>query len=435
MPNTKENSREIAGVSVLVWIVLLAFLIRVIAVVVRHENLWIDTDAYLAIAQNLLDGNGFCSTPGQPTAFRPPLYPLLVSVSLYCGGHAAIGVVQIVLGTATVWLTWRIARCCQFSQQTSLLAAAIIAVDPLLVEYSTQAMTETLSTFLVTLLLLATLRSDHGARKGIVVGVVFGLAALCRPSIWAFGGLAAVGWLVVALANRSSHSGSDCGGRLFRGKTVFACAAAVAVTVSPWVIRNTLQFGRPVLMTTHGGYTLLLGNNETFFREVVSGERGTVWEGSSLKAWQAEKERQLLGIGIARDNELSRDAAFSGLAKQWIVEYPYRFLRTCMFRIQRFWACWPSVSVGIPSAIVQIVGAYYLGTFALAVVGVFRWRRVWLNHWTLPALVLSLTLVHAVYWSNARMRSAIVPVVAVATAAALQRSRCQAEAGGAILQK
>ena len=289
MPNTKENSREIAGVSVLVWIVLLAFLIRVIAVVVRHENLWIDTDAYLAIAQNLLDGNGFCSTPGQPTAFRPPLYPLLVSVSLYCGGHAAIGVVQIVLGTATVWLTWRIARCCQFSQQTSLLAAAIIAVDPLLVEYSTQAMTETLSTFLVTLLLLATLRSDHGARKGIVVGVVFGLAALCRPSIWAFGGLAAVGWLVVALANRSSHSGSDCGGRLFRGKTVFACAAAVAVTVSPWVIRNTLQFGRPVLMTTHGGYTLLLGNNETFFREVVSGERGTVWEGSSLKAWQAEK--------------------------------------------------------------------------------------------------------------------------------------------------
>ncbi|MBC7261092.1 MAG: hypothetical protein H5T63_03680, partial [Chloroflexi bacterium] len=38
-----------------------------------------DAAAYDRIAQNLLAGYGFASTPGQPTAFWPPLYPFFLA--------------------------------------------------------------------------------------------------------------------------------------------------------------------------------------------------------------------------------------------------------------------------------------------------------------------------------------------------------------------
>lgn len=412
-------------------LLLTALLLRIAVIVVRHEQLQVDTDAYLAIAQNLLNGNGYCSVPGQPTAFRPPLYPLLVAACLSVGGPILIGAVQTLFGAVTVWLTYRLARCCQFSHRTGLLAAGLVAVDPLLIMYTAEVMTETLFTFLVTSLLAVSLWRAQRAWKGVVVGVLFGITALCRPSIWAFGALAVVGWLAsVVLDGRSAAGGEGSiirHDRWYRLKTGAACAVSVAVTVSPWVLRNALQFDSPILMTTHGGYTLRLGNNSTFYREVVQGRSGTVWDGASLRAWQAEQEQLLAGMGISSDDEIARDAAFRRLAQEWMVANPVAFLRSSVLRVQRFWACRPSVSSGIPSVIVIAVSTWYLSVFVAAVVGAVRWHGTWRMNWTLPALVLALSLVHSVYWSNARMRSAAIPVISLASAAAFQRSTRQGQ--------
>jgi hypothetical protein len=181
-------------------------------------------------------------------------------------------------------------------------------------------------------------------------------------------------------------------------------------------------------MTTHGGYTLLLANNDTFFDEVVASDYARTWRSESLHDWQVEHERRLASMGIAKKDEVSRDAALSRLAKAWIVENPLKFIRSGVLRFQRFWACRPSESAGVPSWLIQMIGAYYLGILTIAAVGVVRWRRQWLECWTIPTIVLSLTLVHSVYWSNARMRSALVPVISLAAAAAVQRSSNNREA-------
>jgi hypothetical protein len=421
---SRENwfSGILKRVPAVAWILLLGCVLRAAAVTVRFENLQIDRDNYRLIAENVLAGNGYCSAPGHPTAYRPPLYPLLVAVCLKVGSFAAIGVVQVLLGTATVWLTWLMANRCQLSRRTCLLAALFVAVDPLLIEYTTQAMTETLSTFLVSLLVVITLQGGREIQKAGLIGFVFGLAALCRPSIWVFGGLAAASWFIrnvrSGLARRQSTARADS--RFVAVSCV--CLAAVAITVSPWVIRNARQFDRPILMTTHGGYTLLLANNETFFNEVVASDNAKTWRGESLTAWQVEQDRRLASLGIAKTDEMSRDAVLSELAKDWIINNPLKFIRSGVLRFQRFWACRPSESAGVPSWLVQIIGAYYLGMLTMAAVGVVRWRRRWLECWTIPTIVLSLTLVHSVYWSNARMRSALVPVISVVAAAAVQRS-------------
>ena len=198
------------------------------------------------------------------------------------------------------------------------------------------------------------------------------------------------------------------------------CLFAVAITVSPWVIRNSAVFDRPILMTTHGGYTLFLGNNETFFNEVVVGN--ATWSAESLRDWQSENERHLSEVGIAESDEVSRDVELSRMAKEWILSNPSKFIQASVLRFQRFWAPSPSVSTGVPSWLIQSIRSYYVCTFVLAIIGLIRCRGKWRTHWTVPTVVLALTLVHSVYWSNARMRSVIVPVISLAAASAFHRS-------------
>ncbi len=421
---SEENDESVAmGLPAAVrGILLLACLLRIFAVLLRFENIHVDRDAYLAIAENLLGGHGFCSTIGQPTAFRPPLYPIMVATCLRIGGFAALAIAQVVLGTATVWLTWRLAGLCRLSWQVGAVATFLVAVDPLLIEYTTQAMTETLSTFLVTLLLWRTLKGSPSVPKSMAVGAIFGLAALCRPSVWAFGGLASAIWMITTLVGKSSASSADRRSRSV--SFAFACAISTLLVVSPWVIRNVTQFGRPIFMTTHGGYTLLLGNNDSFYDEVVSEGRGATWSASDLAEWQAENERRLSVLGISRLDEPARDGHLGMFAREWITSNPLKFVQSSILRFQRFWALRPSTSSsGVPTWLVQLVGAYYLGVFTLALVGLLRWRNRILHFWTVPAMVLSLTVVHFVYWSNARMRSAVVPAVSLVSAAAFQRMR------------
>ncbi|MDA1165704.1 MAG: hypothetical protein O3B13_21615, partial [Planctomycetota bacterium] len=303
---------------------------------------------------------------------------------------------------------------------------------------STQAMTETLFTFLVALLLVIALRTGHIDRENqnsVLLGTVFGLTALCRPTIWAFGGLAALGWGFQQIQHRLKNRRSLEPDRLTPFFRAGLCVVATVLVVLPWVLRNARQFNHPIVMTTHGGYTLLLGNNETFFQQVVAGKSGATWTEASLETWKAENKRKLASMGIAPSDEVSEDAAQVKLAKTWIIANPTKFLRACRLRIRRFWACRPSVAPGVPPVLVQLVGYYYSSVFVLAIVGALRWWKLWLKYWPLPAFVLALTIVHSVYWSNARMRSAAVPVITLAAAAAFQRTFHSAGADQAFLQE
>src|SRR5690606_36031064 len=58
---------------------------------------------------------------------------------------------------------------------------------------------------------------------------------------------------------------------------------------------------------------------------------------------------------------------------------------------------------------------WYVGVFALAIVGLVRLKRTLLEPVWLAGLLLCLTftLMHSVYWSNLRMRAPLMPVVAL----------------------
>ena len=399
----------------LLTLLLIAFVLRCAVVVVRRDNLSIDRDAYLAIAENLAAGNGFCSVVGRPTAFRPPLYPLLLAVCLSLGGTIAVAVVQIGLGTATVGLTWRLARNADMARKIAFVAGLLAAVDPLLLELTSQPMTETLFAFLTTGLLCSLTRpTGIQVERPAVTGVLFGLAALCRPSIWVFGGLW-LGFVAIRLVFsllRRKPSASTVNWR--GGLTVAVVAAAV---VSPWALRNWSVFGRPILMTTHGGYTLALGNNAFFDADVVSG-RERVWSGDSLRKWQQESERRIAESGIAKRDELAHDAALSRQAVEWIRANPRRFASACWLRVKRFWGVQPQRQETGGENLSFVIGLWYAAVTLAALGGLLRHRTSLTPLTAGLLLALSLTALHTVYWANMRMRSPLVPVVSVFAASA-----------------
>ncbi len=395
--------------------------LRIAACVVLSGNLSDDRDIYLALADGLAEGRGY-SVPGstEPTAFRPPLYPLVLALP---GLRSPAGVagLNIVLGIAAVLLTHSLARALGLPASRAVIAAALVAVDPLLINYATQPMTEVLCACLLTGLLFAISfppDSSIGWTRPAVIGVLFGLAALCRPTVWACGALIA-GWWCLRLVMAGSLQAKSV--RVARAGIV---VATVCVIVSPWVLRNALAMGRPIVTTTHGGYTLLLGNNPSFYREVVEQPLGTVWDGShgpGQEAWAAAINAELDGLGLR--SEVARDQWMSEAAWSWIINEPVSFLRACLLRFIRFWNVVPTGPAGdVPGPVTAAVAAYYVLVLGAALVGLGTALRTDAVRWTpLLLLIASFCIVHLFYWSNARMRAPVMPAVAVLAAGALLR--------------
>ena len=431
----------------LVLLVTAAALLRGGFLYFNSGNLSDDHDAYRSLAHNIAIGKGYVHpATNEPTAYRPPLYPLILSVILYSGGHEwAIGMLQLALGIATVVLTWWIGKHLRLGW-SGYMAAGIVAADPLLLQYSTLVMSETLGTFLVTLLMVlhvSQIRDNMDARKsdlhngdqlpgrdqetcdlsvvrGSAWGCVLGLCVLCRPAIWGFAAVMAAWWLC---RSRRRRMGKDCTTWDRLGITTFGVTlVALAVTVSPWLIRNMLVFGRPILTTTHGGYTLLLGNNPVFYREVVAKPWGTVWDDagadSNQPSWYRSLQNQMtqdLGESVG---EVIRDQWMHERAWQAIRAEPTRFTQACGLRFLRIWNVMPlgPAATSLPRVVLWGIVGFYLVVDVGLVLGLCRYLLIRSAAWTpIVLLVGTITIVHLFYWANMRMRAPLVPAIALLT--------------------
>lgn len=392
----------------------IAFVLRA-GVVWRHaDHLRIDRDAYLAIAERIADGDGFCAHPGHPTAFRPPVYPLLLAACRAANPpfdwHLLIGIMQAGLGTATVLLTVLLARRIGLTELRSLLAGAVVAFDPLLLQYTSEAMTETIFTALMTLFLLMERRLQYAShpRSSLLAGLLLGLTSLCRPTVWPFAAMMAGTTIFRRWMKR------DADDIRWNLRTVSFFLFGVLLSVAPWLIRNASVFGKPILTTTHGGYTLVLGNNDVFLREVVDQSGHPAWTEASLLRWQRELASR---IGDDWNDERKADQRLKAEGWSWIKSHPTGFLRCALFRQTRLWAIGPGTETSLPDSAVLLVRIWFGAILSAAFAGLCLNRDLRMKWQAGPLLVLSLSLLHGVYWADTRMRAPAVPVLGVLAAA------------------
>jgi hypothetical protein len=394
-----------------VWvIVLLGILVRG-AVMIRGSGPFDDPDNYVRLARSLRAGDGFILR-GRPTAYRPPLYPLLlVPLITPAGAPAVLGIalLHLGLGAGTVWLTAAAARGSGLSRRQVALAALVAACDPVLVWQSRSVMTETPTAFLTAATLAALcLPGWLGPALG---GVGFGLAALCRPSTLA----GAMLTIVAALVARPGEPRL----RLVRGGVL---GAAIVIVLAPWMIRNVLVLGEPVWTTTHGGYTLALANNPVYYDEVLNGAPGRVWTGGDQWNWWDSVSRETRGM-----SEPQADRYLKAQVWKLARSRPVDFGRAVLARLGHFWSVAPAASVYSATArwltMAWTIPLWVAVVLGLLQPGLWRWPRN-----AALAIAIGLTLVHALFWTDLRMRAPIIPAIAlVAAGVPIPRFKSRAE--------
>ncbi|HMB04698.1 MAG TPA: phospholipid carrier-dependent glycosyltransferase [Isosphaeraceae bacterium] len=365
-----------------------AALLARLAVIVTGFGRLDDPDNYLVLARSLAAGRGF-ALDGHPTAYRPPLYPVVLApLVAMLGGRIAWGIagLHLLLGAGTVVLTAAAARRWGLSPGRALLAAAVVGCDPVLVAQGRVVMTEVLAAFLMAAALAALAEGNpRGAAWG---GVWLGLGTLCRP-----GALPVAGLVTVAAGFVRPGPGP------VRLRRAAAIAMATVATLIPWAWRNARLFGEPVWTTTHGGYTLALANNPAYYAAIVDGPPGAAWSGPDQRRWFVAVDRAMRGL-----SEPEADRRFRALGLRMVVEQPRDFARSSLARLGRLWGVAPSGAV-YPRA-PRIATAIWTVPLWMALARGLTRRTLW--RWPqvgAPLVVVALSAVHALYWTDLRMRA------------------------------
>ncbi len=364
-----------------------------------------DPDNYLPLARSISEGQGFCNEKGRPTAYRPPLYPLVLAPIVATFGDAlpwGVATLHLALGLGTVGLTYLTARRWALNPDRATIAALIVAFDPVALVWSRSVMTETFAAFLVAGTLAAL--TVWGRRGLILSGIAFGLTSLCRPSLLPWAGLYVTAILIVGP------------GGWRRRLTDFALISSMVIlSLAPWAARNAYHFGEPVWTTTHGGHTLALANNPVYYADVVDGPPGAVWSGLNQETWFASLGPQTMGM-----TEPQADRYFRNQGLQMLRERPTTFLSASIARLGRFWGIAPSGAV-YPLTLRIATACWTVPLWTALAIGFCR-RGLWrLPTIAAPLALVALTVVHAVYWTDMRMRVPIIPAIALIAAGACYR--------------
>lgn len=401
------------------WFLCFALFVRGGVSLACCDRLAADRDGYRSLAVNLVD-EGVLGSGTVPSAYRPPLYPLLLAACVAgpWPTDAAIALVHVVLGVATAWSTVALGRRWGLDR-FAYLAGTLVACDPILVNQSTLVMTETLATFFATAgLAFISATSDATGRRRLwlaaLTGACLAIAALCRPTF--LGSLFCLALGIVWL---------------WRGwrddlPTLAAMCLAASLTLLPWAVRNMIDLGTPIVTTTHGGYTLLLGNNRGYYEFLRRSHTRALWDASELDASLRARRT---------DDEVANDRREYEEAWQTIREQPVLFLYAAACRAGALWGLLPHQVTDDETSLARwgryATAAWYTVVFALALTALVGSRgaratgitvRITRPPWLWPTLLAaSFTAVHLLYWTDMRMRAPLIPAISLLAAAGAKR--------------
>jgi 4-amino-4-deoxy-L-arabinose transferase-like glycosyltransferase len=337
---------------------------------------------------------------GVPTSFRAPLYPAFLAVVYFFSGTGfsrflAARVAQaILLGAPLAPLTYVLAgKIIPRNEKVARAAGWIVAAYPMLLLYPLGLGTENLFFVLLLCSVLTLLGAAEKPRafNFAAAGILLGLTALTRSVIVPFAGLAVL-WTGFILKQR-------------RGAIILALA--LALTVVPWILRNSLLYGRLTGIETSLGYNLYVGYHPD--------STGTFTYGPSLDL-------------VPILNDADRDQLGTEKAIQFMREQPGRFVPLMVSRLGHFFRLELRVLTYfyagnffgyIPTAYLIGLGLMFGLPFAIlsiyAAFGSFRLPATPARP-LLALLLVGYLLPHILILSEERFHLALIPFAAIAAA-------------------
>jgi 4-amino-4-deoxy-L-arabinose transferase-like glycosyltransferase len=226
-----------------------------------------DAFEYDHYARSIAAGNGYSQSgylrQGGPTAIRGPGYPYLLGglYALSADSRAVGRLAGAALGVLTVLLLYLIAKRI-WGRRVGLITAALAAVFPPLVLLSRELWSESLFIPLelgAVLCVLNFRRSGGLLRWAATAGALGGVALLTRNTAAPLLVCVSLGMLVAPIRPT-----------LRSLRAPFVVLGVAALVIAPWTIRNAIEFGRLVPITTSTGITAAGVYNPTSFRDSES---------------------------------------------------------------------------------------------------------------------------------------------------------------------
>jgi hypothetical protein len=425
-----ENTARSVPVApaILVVIVLAGLALRVGYAVEQPSDPPPDADAYARIAESLYRDGSFDARPDgavhevQPSSAYSPGLPLFVAaVYLASGGeHLTLALVLLALiGAAAIPMAYLLGR--RFAGVAAgLIAAAVIAVYPALLDYQGMLLTEPLAAFLLSAALVSLFRAgDSPSRPGfpwrwLATGALFGLLALVRPEYLLLAGLLPLAWLArEALRGRARAAVAP----------IAVSLLATALIIAPWTIRNAVVLDRFVPISTGGGKALFIGTyleadgDAVKLRELLLDRRPALRRQLAASGPVDDPDRLALERVLARiaaDHYpgLETDAALGRLGRQNleddVTEEPSRFAGMLASKAYDTWTdAARSVMLRQPWRALQLA----LVVLALAALGVLAVRRRF-DALVSGLVLLYMTAVGALLIASPRRELVVLPLLA-----------------------
>lgn len=368
--------------------VLAAFALRVAYLVwVGPQLTWPDESRFYSLTQFLVVSWSF---PEAMKAHDMPLTPLLLAVLVRATGCGLFGMKLFIctLSALTVVPVGMIAGRLYASRWSVYLACAMTCVYPFFIFYSRLLLSESLFLFFLTCF-FAGLICLPGRMGAWLSGIFAGLSHLVRPTLLYFLPVAWC-WMVWKGGWKIRHA--------------VTAAIVCTVIIAPWVGRNVLVLGAPVLATASSGHVLWEGNNP--------------WNPHGATA---QTDWGYLDNAPANLSELARDNWEKDQAVAFIKGNPGFFLRAALHKFARFWNVLPNH----PSL---QRGLYMWGSvlsfgpiLLLSLAAPFVLRRAWRDVLLLWGFAGYYTLLHMVTIGSIRYRLPLEPLLLAMAAAVLVR--------------
>jgi 4-amino-4-deoxy-L-arabinose transferase-like glycosyltransferase len=387
-----------------------------------------DTLVYDRSAEALAEGKGYINLEGKPTAHWPIGYSGVVASLYFVFGRNLLApkALNVFLGAATVVAVYVLgARL--FDRRVGLVAAALLALFPSQIFFSTLVMTEVFFAALLTLVTLLVVlwtlppRADPprqaagrppsaegnerpAAYKLLLLGLLLGYGAIMRGE----GGVVV---LVVLLIWWLSRSGWR---PLLRSSALLL--AGVMLVMAPWTIRNFIVFRAPVFVSTAMGYAFWQGNRADAYTPPDYGFDTKFYdEYADVPFPRKEVVVNNAEMREAWDFIIHNPRSEAGLLFQKLYHL-YREDATGLV-----WIDGHGGQASIPDSLEQKLGTvanvYYFVVLGWVVLTVpfwlsFRDRARFL----LPVTILVLTVTHLVFIPEPRYHFAFIPILCILAA-------------------
>jgi len=402
----------------------------------------VDETHYQMIAENILKHHEFSRIVGQPTAIRPPLYPIFLSSIYFITGGVnfnTIRIAQIVLSLGVIFILYLLGKIL-FDEKSGILASLIFATYPSFLFFTHLLLSEILFTFLMLLfvyyflsflysqaracedtvrgsefnskdkrlLLASVLLSFKKKNRAILLaGLFLGLGALTRSILYPF---LFITIFFIIIAYR--------GTLIEKSKWVLLLTLGFLLVVGPWTIRNFILFKNWVVIDTMGGLNLYMGNYEHT-------PLNRAWSAIDLtgdKRWYHGHEKVLSEMNEAEKQEWAINKA-----KEFIYKHKWLTLKRNLIKAANLWGLereiigaiingnWPQLNKTAYLLIITfVIFSSYGFVLVCSLIGImynlsFKRKDVLLCF----VLICFFTGMHAIVFGHSRYHLPLIPLLAI----------------------